>query len=245
MVAAIIWAKGLALCPRCGWDQTTFREDLQRWECRSCHLRFSVNAGTVFQCSHISIAKWLAALLILLANAQADETTLTKALDLSGTAVSFMMERFRNPVVPGKPTTEIKLPKYRTRKTRSSKAVWEKSLDRLRRVIYKRISEEFANVYIETLRGLLHGQALQLPREHAMNAGVRKQTGSSAFEKKRRKRRSLAEIREIAYEASLPEASVRITAAVYGVTANQIYGWRKLLSNGKLDDHYHNDVHSE
>lgn len=51
----------------------------------------------------------------------------------------------------------------------------------------------------------------------------------------RRRHRSKQERREIAEESLQPGASVAVIARSHGVNANQVFHWRKLLREGRLD----------
>lgn len=76
-----------------------------------------------------------------------------------------------------------------------------------------------------TLRGLLNGIPLNISTESSI-VGMQ-------VEKKTRNRRSIAEKLEIIEAASTPGLSVRLVAAIYGVTPNQIYAWRKSVIHNK------------
>jgi transposase len=51
----------------------------------------------------------------------------------------------------------------------------------------------------------------------------------------RRRHRSKQERRQIAEESLQPGASVAVIARSHGVNANQVFHWRKLLREGRLD----------
>jgi transposase len=53
--------------------------------------------------------------------------------------------------------------------------------------------------------------------------------------KGRRRNRSTQERRRIAGESLQPGASVAVVARGYGVNANQVFHWGKLLREGRLD----------
>ena len=52
---------------------------------------------------------------------------------------------------------------------------------------------------------------------------------------RRRRHRSKQERREIAEESLQPGASVAVIARSHGVNANQVFHWRKLLREGRLE----------
>jgi transposase len=56
-----------------------------------------------------------------------------------------------------------------------------------------------------------------------------------AVERASRRHRSKQERRQIAEESLQPGASVAVVARGHGVNANQVFQWRKLLREGRLD----------
>ena len=54
-------------------------------------------------------------------------------------------------------------------------------------------------------------------------------------ERQARRHRSRQERREIAEESLQPGASVAVIARAHGVNANQVFHWRKLLREGRLE----------
>ncbi len=56
-----------------------------------------------------------------------------------------------------------------------------------------------------------------------------------AREARSRRHRSKQERRQIAEESLQPGASVAVIARSHGVNANQVFHWRKLLREGRLD----------
>jgi transposase len=55
------------------------------------------------------------------------------------------------------------------------------------------------------------------------------------MEREKRRHRSKQERREIVEETLKPGASVAVIARAHGVNANQVFGWRKLYREGRLD----------
>lgn len=68
-VASLRWENGLAVCPRCESDETSFLKTRKIWKCKGCKKQFSVKLGTIFEDSPIGLDKWLAAMW-LIANAK-------------------------------------------------------------------------------------------------------------------------------------------------------------------------------
>lgn len=60
-------------------------------------------------------------------------------------------------------------------------------------------------------------------------------TGVTAVERPIRRHRSKAERRQIAEESLQPDISVAVLARRHGVNANQVFHWRKLLREGRLE----------
>jgi transposase len=68
-----------------------------------------------------------------------------------------------------------------------------------------------------------------------MQTGRSNDSDLTAAPARRRHHRSKQERREIAEESLQPGASVAVIARSYGVNANQVFHWRKLLREGRLD----------
>lgn len=64
-VAALRWDNGIAICPRCTSDQTSFLKTRKIWKCKGCKKQFSVKVGTIFEDSPIGLDKWLAAIWLI------------------------------------------------------------------------------------------------------------------------------------------------------------------------------------
>ena len=61
------------------------------------------------------------------------------------------------------------------------------------------------------------------------------ETEDIAVERRLRRHRSKQERRQIAEESLQPGVSAAVVARTYGVNANQVFHWRKLLREGRLD----------
>jgi transposase len=57
----------------------------------------------------------------------------------------------------------------------------------------------------------------------------------AAVERRLRRHRSKQERRQVAEESLQPGASVAVVARRHGVNANQVFHWRKLFREGRLD----------
>ncbi|HUN59457.1 MAG TPA: transposase, partial [Candidatus Binataceae bacterium] len=65
-VVARRWPNGV-ICPRCGSDSVVFQPKYNRWQCNKRHDRrqFTVKTGTIFEDSPLGLAKWLAAVWLI------------------------------------------------------------------------------------------------------------------------------------------------------------------------------------
>ena len=63
------------------------------------------------------------------------------------------------------------------------------------------------------------------------NSGIEENVGETAARRPRSKQKR----REIAEESLQPGASAAVVARRYGVNANQVFHWRKLLRQGQLE----------
>lgn len=61
-VASLRWIDGVAVCPRCASDKTSFLSTRKIWKCKGCKKQFSVKVGTIFEDSPIGLDKWLMAI---------------------------------------------------------------------------------------------------------------------------------------------------------------------------------------
>lgn len=61
-VASLRWIDGVAVCPRCESDKTSFLSTRKIWKCKGCKKQFSVKVGTIFEDSPIGLDKWLMAI---------------------------------------------------------------------------------------------------------------------------------------------------------------------------------------
>lgn len=64
-VASMRWENGIATCPKCQSDKTSFLSTRKIWKCKSCKKQFSVKQGTIFEDSPIGLDKWLAAIWLI------------------------------------------------------------------------------------------------------------------------------------------------------------------------------------
>ena len=91
------WPEGVT-CPTCGSEDVRFLEKRRVFECKGRHPRkqFSVKVGTLFEDSHVSLDKWLAAIW-LIANAKNGVSSyeLGRSLGVTQKSAWFMLHRIR------------------------------------------------------------------------------------------------------------------------------------------------------
>jgi len=64
-IASLRWENGIAICPRCESDKTSFLSTRKIWKCKACKKQFSVKVGTIFEDSAIGLDKWLCAIWLI------------------------------------------------------------------------------------------------------------------------------------------------------------------------------------
>src|SRR6266851_1630672 len=64
LLARLRWPEG-PQCPRCKVPAVELETEKQLFYCKDCDYQFSVTAGTIFNDSHLPLAKWFAATLLL------------------------------------------------------------------------------------------------------------------------------------------------------------------------------------
>jgi transposase-like protein len=90
------WADGIAVCPHCENNQTSFLSTRNIWKCKGCKKQFSVKIGTIFEDSPIGLDKWLTALW-LIANAKNGISSyeIHRAIGITQKSAWFMLHRIR------------------------------------------------------------------------------------------------------------------------------------------------------
>lgn len=102
------WGKGCQniACPKCGVVGLDNSYRMQRsagssaraglWRCRSCKKQFTVTVGTVFEDSHVPLAKWLLALYLLASSKKGMSAhQIHRMLGVKYQTAWFMMHRLR------------------------------------------------------------------------------------------------------------------------------------------------------
>ncbi len=90
------WSDGIAVCPHCENNQTSFLSTRNIWKCKGCKKQFSVKIGTIFEDSPIGLDKWLTAMW-LIANAKNGISSyeIHRAIGITQKSAWFMLHRIR------------------------------------------------------------------------------------------------------------------------------------------------------
>ncbi|MBA3335515.1 MAG: IS1595 family transposase [Acidobacteria bacterium] len=95
-VASMLWADGIAVCPHCGNNTTSFLSTRRIWKCKACKKQFSVKVGTIFEDSPIGLDKWLTAMwLIVGAKNGISSYEIHRAIGVTQKTAWFMAHRLR------------------------------------------------------------------------------------------------------------------------------------------------------
>jgi len=95
-VAAVKWAHGEPVCPRCSSKNAAFLSTRLMWKCRDCKKQFSVKVGTIFEDSAVGLDKWLCAMWMV-ANCKNGVSSyeIARALEVTQKTAWFMLHRIR------------------------------------------------------------------------------------------------------------------------------------------------------
>lgn len=63
--AELRWENGIAVCPRCESDKTSFLSTRNVWKCKGCKKQFSIKVGTILEGSNITLDKWICAMWLI------------------------------------------------------------------------------------------------------------------------------------------------------------------------------------
>jgi transposase-like protein len=99
-VAAVRWADGRPICPKCrtgeGDRKHYWLNTQKRWKCYSCRSQFSVKVGTIFEDSAISLSAWMVALWMLCNNSKGvSGNEIARALGITQKSARFVLQRLR------------------------------------------------------------------------------------------------------------------------------------------------------
>jgi len=100
-VAALRWADGKPVCPKCNTAEGERRhywlDTQKRWKCYACRKQFSVKVGSIFEDSALSLDKWLVALWMLVnCKNGVSSYELARATGMGQKAAWFVLQRLRH-----------------------------------------------------------------------------------------------------------------------------------------------------
>jgi transposase-like protein len=95
-VANLRWTGGIAVCPNCNNDTTSFLSTRKLWKCKACKKQFSVKLGTIFEDSPIGLDKWLMAIWMI-ANCKNGVSSyeLHRSIGITQKSAWFVLHRIR------------------------------------------------------------------------------------------------------------------------------------------------------
>lgn len=96
LAASMRWKDGIAVCPNCQSNETSFLSTRKIWKCKACKKQFSVKVGTIFEDSPLGLDKWFTAMW-LIANAKNGISSyeLGRALGFKQKTAWFVLHRIR------------------------------------------------------------------------------------------------------------------------------------------------------
>ena len=95
-VASMRWIDGVAVCPRCQHNETSFLKTRKVWECKNCKKQFSVKVGTIFEGSNVGLDKWICAVwLIVNAKNGVSSYEIHRSIGVTQKTAWFMLHRIR------------------------------------------------------------------------------------------------------------------------------------------------------
>jgi transposase-like protein len=104
LIAAMRWADGQAVCPKCGEKNNHFMASRKVWQCKNkeCKKQFSVKVGTIFEDSALGLDKWLMAMWLLVnAKNGISSYELHRALGITQKSAWFVLHRIRDAMTVG------------------------------------------------------------------------------------------------------------------------------------------------
>lgn len=90
------WENGIATCPQCESQETSFLKTRRIWKCKACKKQFSVKVGTIFEDSPIGLDKWFCAIW-LISNCKNGVSSyeIHRAIGVTQKTAWFMLHRIR------------------------------------------------------------------------------------------------------------------------------------------------------
>src|SRR4051794_28625688 len=101
-VASLRWENGIASCPQCESQDTSFLRTRKIWKCKGCKKQFSVKVGTIFEDSPLGLDKWLPALwMVINCKNGISSYEMARALGVTQKSAWFMNHRIRLAIQEG------------------------------------------------------------------------------------------------------------------------------------------------
>ena len=95
-IAQMRWENGIATCPKCESQETSFLKTRNVWKCKACKKQFSVKVGTIFEGSNVGLDKWICAVwLIVNAKNGISSYEIHRAIGVTQKTGWFMLHRIR------------------------------------------------------------------------------------------------------------------------------------------------------
>ncbi len=104
IIAAMRWADGQAVCPKCREKNNHFMASRKVWQCKNkeCKKQFSVKVGTIFEDSAIALEKWLMAMWLLVnAKNGISSYELHRTIGITQKSAWFVLHRVRDAMTVG------------------------------------------------------------------------------------------------------------------------------------------------
>jgi transposase-like protein len=94
--ASMRWENGIAICPICESDKTSFLSTRKIWKCKSCKKQFSIKVGSILEGSNISLDKWICGIwLIVNAKNGISSYEIHRSIGITQKSAWFMLHRIR------------------------------------------------------------------------------------------------------------------------------------------------------
>lgn len=101
-LASLRWENGIAICPKCESNKTTFLATRKVWKCRDCKKQFSIKVGTIFEDSAIKLDKWLTGMwLIATCKNGISSYEIHRDLGITQKSAWFLLHRIRTAMASG------------------------------------------------------------------------------------------------------------------------------------------------
>jgi len=98
-----LWPQG-AKCPKCSKTERVHAKKDGYYYCNACALTFTIRTGTIFECSHVPLHKWIYAMYLLVtARKGISSLQLGKEIGITQKSAWFVLQRLREACSDGLP----------------------------------------------------------------------------------------------------------------------------------------------